>query len=310
MTSVSEILQSLRDTEGQIARLQQQLSTTPEYEALEINLLGLQKRERDLRAQFEEVANIAQTDICDYLIIPEIPDSYPVSAIGQCLQHFQELFTRVFDSVKNGPKTRGRVGAEIREQSSFNFGYAYAGSLGFTFTVPGERLLAIESDVDRATSLFVAILKCGTPDEIRELVPTVGVASITRAYELSKVHGSYALNTRVQWRRGRELSYDVVIHAPEFERLREIIDATGEEKNESFTISGKLVGLDVDTDYFHITLPDAEDIKGRLAEGFSATGGSVVPGMYKASLVKTTRLHYSTGQEDNIWTLEGLAPMA
>lgn len=309
MPSVAETLASLRDTESQIARLEGQIAETPEFESLQFDLMSLQKRQIELRLQFEQLAHNVQTDICDYLIIPEIPDSYPVSAIGQCLQRFQDLFSIVFDSIKTGPKTRARISADVLEQSSFNFGYAYAGSLGFTFTVPGERLLGIESDVDRAASLFLSLLKCETSDAIRELVPQVGIAAISRTYELSRVHGGYALNTRVRWRRGKELTHDVTVHAPEFERLRAIIDETGDEETESVTLTGRLAGLDVDTDYFHLTFPEADEIKGKLAENFSQVEGVAVPGVYRADLVKTTRLHYSTGLADVGWTLVSLSPL-
>ncbi len=310
MTDIAQILRDLRDTEAERQRLHELAQDMAEYEALEINLLSLEKRERLLRTQFEEISAVVDESICDYRIIPELPDRYPLAAIGACLQKFQELFSIVFDAVKNKPKLRAHISAEVLDQSTLNFGYAYSGSLGFAFTVPSERLLLIESEIDMAARLFLSILKCESPDDIRKLVPTVGVASITRAYELSQVHGSYAFNTQVQWRKGGDVTHDVMIHAADFERLRAIIDETGEEETETFEMTGRLVGLDVDTNYFHMTFPGAEDLKGSLSDGFFGGLALSVPGLYQANLMRKWRLHYSTGQEDEDWILLQLRPIS
>lgn len=309
MANLRRIAQQLWETEAELARLQRAIAEAPEHDLLQFDLMSLEKRQRNLQEEFAEVARQEQIDVCDYRIIPETPDSYPIAGIGQSLQRFQELFSIVFDAIKTGPKNRARIGADIAAQSTFNFGYIYAGSLGFSLTIPSERLLLIETDAERAVDSLVSILQCDSSEALRKLVPTVGVASISRAYQFSAVHASYGFNTRIRWFSGRELRHDVVVHAPEYERLKELIDQTGDEEEERTILSGRLVGLDVDTDYFHMTFPEGDDIKGKLADEFQHDDGRTVPGSYKADVIKQTRLHYSTGEIVVTWVLVALHPV-
>ena len=306
MANLRGIAQKLWDTESELVRLQRTIADSPEHDLLQFDLMSLEKRQRNLQEEFAEVSRQEQIDVCDYRIIPETPDSYPISGIGQSLQRFQDLFSIVFDAIKTGPKSRAHIGADITAQSAFNFGYIYAGSLGFSLTIPTERLLLIESDAEQAIDSLVSILQCDSSESLRELVPTVGVASISRAHKLSAVHASYGFNTRIRWFSGRELRHDIVVHAPDYERLRELIDRTGDESEVRTTLIGRLVGLDVDTDYFHMTFPQAEDIKGKLADEFQHDDGRTVPGSYRADVIKHTRLHYSTGETDESWVLVAL----
>ncbi len=67
--------------------------------------------------------------------------------------------------------------------------------------------------------------------------------------------------------------------------------------------------LDVDTNYFHMKFPEADDIKGKLADEFQHDDGRTVPGSYRADVIKQTRLHYSTGETEESWVLVALHPV-
>ena len=306
MTDLIDIAQQLWDTEAELVRLRRTIGDHPDQPALEVHLLSLQKRERQLREKFDTLADTKHLDICDYRIIPEESSEYPISAVGSSLQAFQELFTVVFDALINGPKDRGRVSADITQKSTFGLGYVFQGSLGISLTIPSERLLLIESNATRAAELVLALLKSEDTKEIRALVSDLGVAAATKAHSLSNVHASYGFNSRIRWRRGREVVHDAVVNTSQYERLRDLIDESGDDTEEGATLQGRLVGLDVDTDYFHFKFPDAADVKGVLSEEFRHDEAHDVPGMYQADVIKRVSVRYSTGREDETWELLAL----
>ena len=308
MADLLALSQMIWDTEAELARLRRAIAEYPKEESLQITLASLQKKGKNLQEQFANETYISFDDICDYRLMPETDSPFSISSIAETLQAFQYLYSTIFDAIKNGPKKRARLGPDVVANSTFNLGYIHAGSLAFLLTVPSERLLGIESDSDRAADLLGKILQAGTHADVRGLVDTVGVATITRAFELSKVHSKYQLSNRIKWIRKKEEVSDIVIHAQQFETLCGIIDETGDEQEDEVILSGKLVGLDVETNYFHMTFPDAEDIKGTLSDQFQHDRSRSVPGFYKAELRKRTHLKYSTGAEAVNWALISLDP--
>ena len=306
MADVLALSQIIWDTEAELNRLRQVIAKHPAEESLQITLASLQKREKRLQEQFEDAASVSFVDVCDYRLIPEKESAFSISSIGATLQAFQYLYSTIFDAIKNGPKARSRLGPDVVANSTFNLGYIHAGSLAFRLTVPSERLLAVESDSDIAADLLGRILQSDSHEDVRGLVDTVGVATITRAFELSKIHSNHNLSSRIKWIRGKEEVIDIVIHAQQFEKLLGIIEETSDDIEEDIDLNGRLVGLDVETNYFHMTFPDADDIKGALSDQFHHDQSRSVPGGYRAQLRKRTHLKYSTGVESVIWVLTGL----
>ena len=91
-------------------------------------------------------------------------------AITKSLATFQELVTAIFDAFKTSPKLRAKISAEIVAQSTLNFGYAYPGSLGFVLTMPNDRLLIGESELDRAFQTIFAMTKAEQSAEVASYV--------------------------------------------------------------------------------------------------------------------------------------------
>ena len=309
MADTLALSQMIWDTEAELARLREFIAAHPGEESLQITLASLQKRGKKLQEQFEDAVSVSFSDICDYRLIPEQVSSFSISSIGATLQAFQYLYSTIFDAIKNGPKKRARLGPDVIANTTFNLGYIHTGSLAFRLTVPSERLIAVETDTDMAADLLGKVLQSKSHSDVRALVGTVGVASITRAFELSKIHSDYQFSSRIQWRRKREVIRDIVVYTQQFERLREIISETSDNREETVALSGRLVGLDIDTNYFHMSFQDADDIKGTLSDDFQHDRSRSVPGGYRAELRKRTNLRYSTGVESVRWGLIELNDM-
>jgi len=249
-----------------------------------------------------------QIDICNYALLSNEGDHYPISAVTGSIRYFQELFSVVYDAIKNGPKKKARLSAEVLANTSFEFGYVYPGSLGFALAIPNQRYLLIQSEIDEAADLVFKLLQSGSIKDVLELVPKVGVAALPRVYNLCQVHSDYRLDARIQWAKNKEITNDIVVHSPEFERLGDILKETSDTDEEKASIPGTLVGLDVDTDYFHFFPVEGDEIRGKLSKDFEHDASWGVPAKYTAEIIVRTRTQYSKGEEIKSYELVTLKP--
>src|SRR5262249_8454239 len=226
-------------------------------------------RQEQLEKTFWQTAATQQLDVCRYRLIPEAGESYPILGLSKILAQFQQLVTTVFDAIKTKkPKARARIAPELVQLSSFEFGYVAPGSLEVVLTIPNDRLLLIESDLDQAMNTVFKMMKVSDAAEVGRLAEIVGVASIKKLYELSEDHFRYALSADIKWKRDTEIRGEILVQPAEFEALCARLAEKSEQTQEPITITGRLVGLDVELGTFHMTFPVGEDIKGRLAEMF------------------------------------------
>lgn len=135
--------------------------------------------------------------------------------------------------------------------------------------------------------------------DIGNLAGRVGIASIKKLYELAEDHYKYAMSADIVWKRDADIRAEILVQPPEFEKLCARLAERSEESTEDLTVDGRLVGINVETGTFHLTVPEGEDIKGRLGGGFKDGNPSEVPGNYISALVKTTVIYYST-KEDKV----------
>lgn len=303
MSALASIAKSIQETNAQLATLQRELASHPHERSLLVNIRALEKRVRMLEARFEELAKNQYLDICDYRLIAAIPDRYPIAAVGTALSTFQNMVTVFFDAIKTGPKTRARVAADVAELASMNLGYTYAGSLGFTLTVPNERLLLVGSDLDLAIERAFQVINATEIDDIAALAREVGVASIRSAYGWAKHHARFQMSADIEWKRGSEVRNRTTAHSEQLARLADLIEKTSEVTQEQVTLVGTLVGVDTHLGTFHFEPETGESIRGRLAETFGVENPVRIPSVVTVELSKRTKVHYSIEKEEITWEL-------
>jgi hypothetical protein len=209
-----------------------------------------------LETAFSQVAKLRHLDVCRYRLIPETGDNYPVLGLTRILGEFQELVTTVFDAIKTKkPKMRARVAPDMAQLSSFDFGYVTPGSLAVVLTIPNDRLLLVESELDQAISSIFQMVKSTDAREIGAMAELVGVASIKKLYGLAEDHYKYALSADIAWERNTDTRKEVLVQPAEFEQLCARLDEKSEETREPITLTGRLVGLDVVLNIFHMSFP-------------------------------------------------------
>lgn len=307
MSEIQCIVDSLRDSDTAAARLKNALLESPQNEILLLNATAVAKRRTDLLRRLDYTLHTTQHELIQYRIIRDWSDSYPVKAVAASIAAFQDLMTAVFDAVRNGPKVRFRPSADTVELSSFQFAGAGAGSVIISLTVPNERLLVDQSDLDKAFGLVERTISARDSDDLKGLADIVGIASISKAYSWADASSSYGLDTVIRWGKSYVDSHEVAISRVEAQLVRELIESKSEEEINSNELDCILLGFDGATSYFHIeTIGERLDIRGNLAPELSrswTTGQH-----YRATLIKTTQIKYATGEEKTQWTLVNLSP--
>lgn len=311
MTALFNIIEDLREIGGELARLDSLIIENPDYPSLRLDYESLSKRQRGLQEQFNILTNEDHVDVCSYRLIPEDKSRFPIAALANSLREFQAAFTRVFDGLKSKtPKRRGRVSAEITAQSTFDFAYAFSGSLGLVFTMPNERLLIGGSDLDDAMELMFQIFKSDRPERVRELAVKAGIPAIRSIHDWAREHAQYDINVEIKWQRKSEVRASILVQAAELRRLQDVIESTRETDVEDVEISGTLFGLDTDDRTFHMKFPEAEDVEGRLSEDFIYDPEFALERTYIAQLEKSSTVYYAYEREEIHWTLKGLTRLS
>ena len=307
MSVLLDLRHKLQETQAALVEVERAIAKNPDDKGLSLTATSLQKRQTDLDKAFRRSANLEHVDVCTYRLISDDREEYSIASLTATLNAFQDLVTVVFDAIKTGPKIRPRISPDIVQQSSFDFGYAYPGSLGLVLTIPNERLLLGESDLDRAINIIFDMVKAQTPNELSRYVSDVGVAGIRRLYRWSKSHSDHRINADIRWQRSQEDRASVVIQTQELLRLEEIIEETGDEIEDIVSVDGELIGLDVGTrNFFHLKVVRADDIIGKISEEFKKKKTYEIHGFYSAKLLKRQKIHYSIEKEEESWELISL----
>lgn len=305
MATLTDLSAGLNKINASIWRAETRIKEVGPEEPLVLMSQSLHKRQRQLQDEFNELAAEQFLDVCDYRLIPTSDSHFSVSAVSGVLRSFQELVTAVFDSVHSSTqKKRYRPSAETIQQTELDFAYAYPGSLGFALVMPNERLIGIESDLDSSIQIVFDLMQADNAEELAKYVESLGLAPIKKLSAWTETHVNYDLEAEIKWRRKEEIRSSVSMQRPELTRLAEILDSKSEEEEEPLTLDGTVVGLDVEVGTFHMTFPDGEEIRGKLADSFA--GPTEIPHRYRATIKKLLATYYSTRQDEVHYILESL----
>jgi hypothetical protein len=307
MSEFLEIRELLHDTAAAIARLEREMAAAPFSETLVAHMRSLQKRREQLEIRFHEVADEVGVDICTYRMHPQAVTP-SVLSISKALGDFQSLFTVVYVALREGPRIRARIRELDVKDSSFGIAYTFSGSFGVVLTIPNERLLLTGSRLDDSIRKIQELAQSRTPDEVRRISHDLGPAVVRKAYRWAQDHAESGMGADLEWRRGDDVRFEMLIQEPEFRALAEVIGATSDVEEEVVSTVGVLLGVDVPRKTFHFRANDIGEVSGRFSDAISEHHAVTVPRTYQAELRKSTKIQYSLEQDDVEWFLIGLSP--
>ena len=304
MSRLLDTVGKLQETQEAIKQVEEAIAKHPEMRSLAVNLRSLERRRRDLESVFERLTNESFLDVCSYRIFSEDDEGrITVPSLASALGDFQSLFSTVYDAIKNGARQRVVHRPEIAAATTFEYGYSFAGSVGFVLTLPNERLLLGDTDLDKTMGTIFDMARARESTEILDYARTLGAAPVRLLYNWATDHVEAGLGADINWQREEHIRSSLFIQVPELEILQQAIDQTSDEKREVFTVQGQLVGADVAGHRFHMKLEDGSEIRGQMSQYTSAERTVELPKRYVAQIEKTTTVKYSTGEEKIVYYL-------
>ena len=130
MSDYASIVERARRASATVSRLEMELTHAPESAALQINLAAATKMARRAHEQLVKLSEYQRKEVCDYRLLPSSTRGYSVSSVSKSLLGYQNLFSQIFDSKKNGKKSIASIGKDAMNKSGLEFAYTYSGSLG------------------------------------------------------------------------------------------------------------------------------------------------------------------------------------
>jgi hypothetical protein len=297
MAELHEIRTLLQQTTAALSELQADIAQFPNEPGLLVNANSLQKRQRELEEDFLAAARTQGEAVCSYRLFTDTRPT--ISALSKALLDFQSVFSLIYSAIRRGPRARAVLGAELTRETSFNFGYTFAGSVGVVFTLPAQERSDEEQNLlDRTIETVFGLAKAQNPEQVAEFARELGRPPIKATYTWAKDHAFYGLGASVKWYRGPAASGELSVQRPELERLRDIIALSTEETTEEITVYGLLEAADIRRRTFRILADDGTDIRGHFDQAISEAHTVVLPRRYVAVLRKRSRVILATDQED------------
>ena len=306
MSELLELRHKLQDTASTITQLERSLALDPNSLGLSLTLESVVKRFDELQADFKDLADRQDLDVCSYRLFRETDEGPSLRGFSGVLHEFQVAFSSLFDAIQNGPRRRSRLSAEVVESTRFGVGYAYAGSLGVVLTIGRERMLFDTGPLTDTIETFFSIAQAPTRDDIREIGRRLGPAPLRSIFKWADAHVSDDIGADISWRHG-EYVRSLLLERVQIQRLRDEIDATSEETREELTLRGVLTGASIVTKRFDFQPDDSEAIHGHFKDAISTEHEVRLPSArYKVRVEKTTKVRYSSEEETTTWHLMNL----
>ncbi len=306
MSTLRSILDRINDVEATIASVLRDGGTHPSV-ALRLSLESLENRRDMLKSEFIEVSQREFIDVCDYKLIPDDTNAYALSAVTTAWHDFQDILSLVFSSIRSGePKASAKISQDVAETTRLNFGYAYAGSLGIVLTIPNDRFLLSQSQLDSAVQEVFKILESRSNADLVEVKSRFGTPVVRKLHSLSKAHSSYGLGADVKWLRDGLTVDEVTTQAPEFAEICRLIEDESDVTFDPQVIYGTLVAWNTKTKTFVLEGDNGEFVSGRWSEDFDGAVERTIPAPYRAELTKKTVVRYAEDRDIISWVLNKL----
>lgn len=279
-----------------------------------MTIRSLERRRDELREMADALAAERLIDVCDYRLVPNRLNRFPVKEVGQSLWRWQDVVTAFFAATRdNKPRARATYSDETTDAATFNFGYAYAGSLGVVMYVPNDQLLLAESDLDIAIGAIMDLMGTETVGGVRDVAGRFGKAAIKSFFDWSKAQTDAELAVDIKWQRGKEIKRERLVQPAELEVVQGLIKIADQRDDSIDNYSGVLIALNVSGNgSFKMSFADPEmrDISGRFDQHFNWERPHRVPARYRATLRKIVFTSLWSSEERVEWELIDLDEQA
>src|SRR5689334_7542975 len=123
MSEIASVVERTRRAFASVARVENALARDPSRKDLQTNLSAYQKLARQSQDQLLSLSALQHVEVCNYRLLPEASQHYGLPYVSSSLLSYQNLFSQIYDALKNGPKVRAVLGREALEESTLDFAY-------------------------------------------------------------------------------------------------------------------------------------------------------------------------------------------
>lgn len=305
MSVIVNIQSEIMDTSAMISRLERDIIDFPDYAGIKLEISSLEKRKAKLEKDFLDASNEIGLQVCNYRVISD--DVLPtMGGLFGAVIGFQDVFSVVYDALKNGKKDRANLTPGTLAESSLYFGYSFSGSTGFALTVPRNSNLFGDSIADDSFDVIFQASKSRTADQINSIADRLGSAPIRLIYKWANSHTKHLYSAAIEWKQGTERARSFLVQVNEFAKLQSIISSVSEEQIDEVTVRGKLLAVHSTRQRFVFESDEGAVIAGDSGEVIDDDNKVVVPERYQAKLQKTTIVKFSTDEQKVDWKLLSL----
>jgi hypothetical protein len=309
MSALSELSRRVQSTTALIERHQRTLRADSPRSAL-ANIRSLEKLRRKLEREFEETAQQEEVDVFYYRILN--PERATINGVTAAWREFQNALSAMYVSLKGGGAKKEKSKRSRRKLSEqppkptlkpleLGFGYAFAGSIGVTLTLPNhEKGLFSDPAIERATAdIFELATSYGSSEKVWELARRFGPEPVNAVYKWVDAHVTHGYGVGIEWKRDEEHHLDLLCQFEELKSLRDDLSKTTIDTR--IDVTGDLVAVDSDILTFRMRFDDGEEISGTYETAISTEQAARVPCRYAANLTKSTKVIRIEGEQQNEW---------
>jgi len=305
MSLLLEIQQQLEVATQRVLRLERALRDHPELPSIAANLETAVRIQKDLTDQFHEAAERTGYDLCSYRAFDDL-DRPIAAAAFLAIADFQRLVSVVHSALAHGRKERATIPESVSKETTFDFGYAMAGSVKVVLTVRNPKLL-FESPLDNTLDLVLNLTQAKSSQDVLSYASRLGYGSINALYRLATDSAINGMGAEIEWRRGSEIRRSVVVQRQEWSKLRTTIAETTAVTTEDVVIDCSLRAADTETLRFKLLPAGLPMIRGTVAKGvINEEHRANLPSKYIAHICKTVRSRFALGKEQVTYHLTKL----
>lgn len=217
---------------------------------------------------------------------------------------------RILDAVQNsiyalacGPNNNlKKVPEEIKYKSELLFTAAFQGSVGIRLQSRSSQLF-FDSPAEKATEILAILLEAtNTPDTIVETVKSYNVLARSRFKNLLNILVESETSVNSSWGSPIGKEINSIISISNLQQSLRYLDESNQVSSIITTYECRLVGVDVESDFFAIIDSEKRLIKGRLSKALE-TKHFTVPSQITAKIEEVCKIDPLTNKEKWTYTL-------
>ena len=218
---------------------------------------------------------------------------------------YQNLFSQIHDSLKNGKRTDAYIGQEALEESSLEIAYTYSGSLGIVLLVQNDADF-FSGALDRSVDMLFEAINTDSNVHVRHLSDELGPAVLKRLNDWCHSNSLGGYSVDLDWKRSNGIHKGAMYSEEHFRKIVDIVSSASDEKRSPEEALGMLVGINLKSGSFHFSVPNGKEYKGGLGQSFPREASVEVGITYVAHMTETRTIRYATGITDTKYNLNRL----